>query len=127
MSPDSPTKLDRATGLPERWLQEQIHWNLTCLRMDQIEPGIGRLIPVCMELPLSVGNLVMVEVKLWSNPEARRKVVAQVLGAEVGLRSVAEGARVRPPGFQRSSDRVDAHANWLPEFDLAAYREIAGL
>ena len=58
--------------------------------MDQIEPGIGRLIPVCMELPLSVGpvdnllvtpegNVVMVEVKLWSNPEARRKVVAQAL------------------------------------------------
>ncbi len=58
--------------------------------MDQIEPGIGRLISVCMELPLSVGpvdnllltpegNLVMVEVKLWSNPEARRQVVAQAL------------------------------------------------
>ena len=58
--------------------------------MDQIEPGIGRLVPVCMELPLRVGsvdnlfitpegNLVMVEVKLWGNPEARRKVVAQTL------------------------------------------------
>ncbi len=43
--------------------------------MDEIEPGIGHLIPVCMELPLRVGsvdnlfitpegNLVIVEVKL---------------------------------------------------------------
>ena len=64
--------------------------------MDQIEPGIGHLIPVCMELPLSVGsvdnllltpegNLVMVEVKLWSNPEARRKVVAQALDYATAL------------------------------------------
>ena len=58
--------------------------------MDQIEPSLGPLIPVCMELPLRVGsvdnlfvtpegNLVMVEVKLWGNPEARRTVVAQAL------------------------------------------------
>ena len=58
--------------------------------MDEIEPGIGSLVPVCMELPLRVGsvdnlfitpegNLVMAEVKLWANPEARRKVVAQAL------------------------------------------------
>ena len=58
--------------------------------MGEIEPGIGPLVPVCMELPLRVGsvdnlfitpegNLVMVEVKLWANPEARRKVVAQAL------------------------------------------------
>ena len=58
--------------------------------MDQIEPGIGQLVPVCMELPLPVGsvdnvfitpegNLVLAEVKLWGNPEARRTVVAQAL------------------------------------------------
>ena len=58
--------------------------------MDQIEPSLGPLIPVCMELPLRVGsvdnlfvtpegNLVMAEVKLWGNPEARRTVVAQAL------------------------------------------------
>ncbi len=58
--------------------------------MDQIERGIGRLVPVCMELPLRIGsvdnlfitpegNLVLVEVKLWGNPESRRTVVAQAL------------------------------------------------
>lgn len=58
--------------------------------MDQIEPALGILVPVCMELPLRVGfvdnlfvtpegNLVVVEVKLWGNPEAHRTVVAQAL------------------------------------------------
>ena len=71
-------------------MQELIYRHPACLPMDQIEPGIGRLIPVCMELPLRAGsvdnlfitpegNLVIVEVKLWRNPEARRQVVAQAL------------------------------------------------
>ena len=96
VSHGASTKLVRATGLKERWLQEMIHRHPTCLPMDQIEPGIGRLIPVCLELPLTVGavdnllltpegNLVMVEVKLWSNPEARRKVVAQALDYATAL------------------------------------------
>ena len=90
LAQQTATPLPRATDLPERWLQELIHSHPTCLPMDQIEPGIGRLVPVCMELPLSVGsvdnlfitpegNLVVAEVKLWGNPEARRKVVAQAL------------------------------------------------
>ena len=80
----------RAPKRSERWLQQLIHRHPTCLPMDEIEPGIGRLIPVCMELPLRVrsvdnlfitpeGNLVIVEVKLWGKPEARRQVVAQTL------------------------------------------------
>ena len=86
----SSAPLPRVNGLSERWLQELIHRHPACLPMDQIEPGIGHLIPVCMELPVSVGavdnlfitpegNLVIAEVKLWGNPEARRKVVAQAL------------------------------------------------
>ena len=90
VSGQNSIKLERASDLPERWLQELIHRHPNCLPMDQIEPGIGRLIPVCMELRLQVGsidnllltpegNLIMVGVKLWSNPDARRKVVAQAL------------------------------------------------
>ena len=90
------TPLQRTTGWSERRLQELIHSHPVCLPMDQIEPGIGRLVPVCMELPLPVGsvdnllvtpegNLVLVEVKLWGNPEARRKVVAQALDYATAL------------------------------------------
>lgn len=96
VSPRESTPLPRATGWSERRLQELIHDHPTCLPLDQIEPGIGRLVPVCMELPLRVGsvdnlfvtpegNLVLVEVKLWENPEARRKVVAQALDYATAL------------------------------------------
>lgn len=74
----------------ERWLQALLHRHPTCLPMSQIEPGLSRLVPVCMELPLASGSLdnlfltpdgdiVIVEAKLWRNPEARREVVAQAL------------------------------------------------
>lgn len=94
ISPQGETRLQRAKGLPESWLQDLIHENPSCLPIDQIEPGIGRLVPVCRELPLPIasttvyadnlfvtpeGNLVVSEVKLLGNSEARRKVVAQAL------------------------------------------------
>ena len=96
VSGDTSTQLTRSSGRDERWLQELIHRHPACLPMDQIEPGLGRLIPACLELPLRVGyvdnllltpegNLVIVEVKLWRNPEARRKVVAQALDYATAL------------------------------------------
>ena len=74
----------------EGWLQRLIHRHPTCIPMDQIEPGLPELVPVCMELPLSSGyldnllmtsegDIVIVEVKLFRNPQARREVVAQAL------------------------------------------------
>ena len=89
-------ELKPATAFNERWLQELIHRHPKCLPLERIEPGLGQLIPVCMELPLRVGsadnlmvtpegNLVMVEVKLWRNPEARRQVVAQALDYATAL------------------------------------------
>jgi hypothetical protein len=74
----------------EQWLQQLIHRHPTCIPMDQIEPGLPELVPVCMELPLPSGyldnllmtpegDIVIVEVKLFHNPQARREVVAQAL------------------------------------------------
>lgn len=90
VSPQASAPLARVHDWNERRLQELIFDHPTCLPLDQIEPGIGRLVSVCMELPLGIGsadnlfitpegNLVLAEVKLWGNPEARRKVVAQAL------------------------------------------------
>jgi len=87
----------------ERWLQELIFENPACLPMDQIEPGLSRLIPICMELPLRRGSLtkfldnlfltpdgdiVIVEVKLWRNHEMRRNVLAQALSYASALFSM---------------------------------------
>lgn len=74
----------------EDWLQDTIHSSPTLLPVNDIDPIFGTLIPVCRELmtpvgPLDnlfineLGMLTLVECKLWRNPEARRKVVGQIL------------------------------------------------
>src|SRR5262245_22017661 len=74
----------------EAWLQRLIFHHPSCIPTGQIEPGFDELISVCCEFPTprgsvdnvfitTSGDLVIAEVKLWRNPEARRKVVAQVL------------------------------------------------
>lgn len=76
--------------LDEEWLQGRIQANPHCLPIDEVEPAFGDLIPVCMELSTPhgfidnlfltpTGDIVLTEVKLWRNPEMRRKVVAQAL------------------------------------------------
>lgn len=61
-----------------------------CLPITEIDRAYENLIPVCMELSTPVGrldilyvtpkgHLVIVEAKLWRNPEARRKVMGQLL------------------------------------------------
>jgi hypothetical protein len=74
----------------ERWLQDALFANPGCLPVREIDPHIGDLIPVCTEIetgqgPADIlfvtrtGQIVLVETKLWRNPEARREVVAQIL------------------------------------------------
>lgn len=74
----------------EKWLQDLIHDNPELLPIEEIEPGFGKPVAVCRELATNhgfidnllitpEGNIVVVEVKLWRNPEARRAVVAQAL------------------------------------------------
>lgn len=79
----------------EAWLQELLHQNPEILPIEQIEPGFGKLVPLCRELPLPLGGgqtgyldnlfvttegrLAFVEAKLWRNHEARRSVIAQAM------------------------------------------------
>jgi hypothetical protein len=79
----------------EAWLQTLLHSHPEIFPIEQIEPGFGELIPLCCELPLLFGGgrsgaldnllttrdggLVLVEAKLWRNPEARRSAVAQAM------------------------------------------------
>jgi hypothetical protein len=86
-----PMRIDSyGTHYSERWLQLLIQRNPLLLSVEQIEPGLGPPVPVCIELPLTSGfadnllltkdgSIVVVEAKLWRNPEARRQVVGQVL------------------------------------------------
>lgn len=74
----------------ERWLQEALFANPESLPIKEIDPHMGPLIPVCMEIETGsgpadmlfvtpTGQIVLVETKLWRNPEARREVVGQIL------------------------------------------------
>jgi hypothetical protein len=80
----------------ESWLQKLIFRFPQVLPVHEIEPGFGPLIPVCLELPTPAGivdnlyvtgrgDLIIVECKLWRNPEARREVVAQIIDYAHGM------------------------------------------
>lgn len=74
----------------EDWLQGLLFENPRALPIDQIDQAYVNFIPVCRELntpagPIDVlyvtpeGKLIILEAKLWRNPESRRKVIGQVL------------------------------------------------
>ncbi len=78
------------SGFSENWLQHRLFENPQSLPLQEIDPAYQQVCPLCMEMitaagPIDVvyitpqGRLVIVETKLWRNPEARRKVVAQIL------------------------------------------------
>ena len=74
----------------ETFIQDLAFLHPNCLPINEIDRAYEGIIPVCKELntpagPLDIlyvtpkGRLVIVEAKLWRNPDARRKVVGQVL------------------------------------------------
>lgn len=74
----------------EDWIQGIVHVTPDILPIGDIEPGFAPAIPICRELPLPSGSLdnllitpsgdlILVECKLWRNPQARREVIAQVI------------------------------------------------
>jgi hypothetical protein len=89
--PLEPAGLTKADGCyDEAWLQGLIQAYPNILPVSEIEPGFGRLIPVCREpscrhgsidhlFVTADGGVAIVETKLWRNGEARRKVVSQAL------------------------------------------------
>jgi len=77
-------------GRNEEWLQELLFSQPDILPVANIDASFGPLLPLCRELrteagPVDLafinatGRLTLVECKLWRNPEARRKVVGQIL------------------------------------------------
>jgi hypothetical protein len=88
----SPMELaSKITGaFDESWIQQLVFNHPATIPIRQIEPGFGPLVSVCRELPTAhgpvdnllmtgSGDIVIVEAKLWRNPQARREVVAQAL------------------------------------------------
>lgn len=86
-----PVALDHGDGgFREDWLQGLIDRHPGLLPIAEIEPGLAEAVAVCRELPVASGyvdhllltpegGIVLVETKLWRNPEARRAVIGQIL------------------------------------------------
>jgi len=77
-------------GYNEDWIQDICYRSPNLLPVEEIEPTFAGMIPICRELTIESGSIDLVyvnefgfitigECKLWRNPEARRKVVGQIL------------------------------------------------
>lgn len=81
----------KGSEIDEAWLQRLIHESPEVLPVKDVFARVGgRMVSLGREIPVptglidnlilsSSGHLVVVETKLWRNPQARREVVAQVL------------------------------------------------
>jgi hypothetical protein len=93
-------------GFDEKWLQATLFDNPDLLPLAEIDPGARRFVPVCRELALpragvtiyldvfgvtAEGRPVLLECKLWRNPQARREVIAQILDYASVLRAFTYG------------------------------------
>lgn len=76
--------------ISEADLQDLIHRFPSCLPIREIDPLFADPVPLCTELNTSAGPIdnlmvtasglpVIVECKLWRNPEGRREVVGQII------------------------------------------------
>ena len=83
-------------AFPEKWMQELLRSHPGVLPVGEIEPVFTPLVSIGKEVPVDNGyvdNLfisprgypVLVETKLWRNPEARREVVAQAIDYAASL------------------------------------------
>ena len=74
----------------EAYIQKLVHQHPACLPIGEIDAMFSGAVPICTELNTPAGAIdifmvtpsglpVLVECKLWRNPEARREVVSQIL------------------------------------------------
>lgn len=77
-------------GISEEYLQSLMFSHPRSLPISEIDPTYEGIVPVCTELKTQsgyidalfvnpLGRIVLVEFKLWRNPEARREVIGQIL------------------------------------------------
>ena len=88
-----PLKLVARQGgdaVSEAYIQALVHEHPACLPIAEIDAMFSGAVPICTELSTPAGSIdnfmvtpsglpVLVECKLWRNPEARREVVSQIL------------------------------------------------
>lgn len=79
-----------ADAVSEDAIQRLVHEHPKCLPIAEIDPTFCGAVPICRELNTPAGAIdnfmvtpsglpILVECKLWRNPEGRREVVGQIL------------------------------------------------
>ena len=86
--------LGGGSAFDEKWLQKVLFENIELITVSDPVYDKIRVVPLCRELTLNdgfrnlfldvlavteTGRLVLIECKLWKNPQARREVLAQTL------------------------------------------------
>ena len=77
-------------GVSEAWIQTLVQTHPECLPIAEVDPVFIGPVPICTELNTPAGPIdnlmmtpgglpVLIECKLWRNPEGRREVVGQIL------------------------------------------------
>jgi hypothetical protein len=77
-------------SVSEAWIQDLVQRHPACLPIEEIDPIFANPVALCKELNTPAGPIdnflitasglpVLVECKLWRNPEGRREVVGQIL------------------------------------------------
>jgi hypothetical protein len=77
-------------GVSEAYIHQLVQDHPSCLPISEIDPLFADPVPICTELNTPAGPIdnfmvtpaglpVLVECKLWRNPEMRRQVVSQIL------------------------------------------------
>lgn len=109
----------------ESWLQELIHDHPSILPVSDFDSSFSPLVSIAREVVTGVGRIdnllvspsgkiVIVETKLWKNPEKHRDVVAQIIGYAKALSQwnydkLSQIVPVTTPGSQ--TDNSDALFN----------------
>lgn len=130
----SLSRVNLGKGLhDEAWLQALLHAHPELLPIAEIEPGFGAAVPAAREVACGhgyidnvyltpAGEIIIVETKLWANPQARREVVAQALDYAAALSRMTyeqfEKAVLRPattPNLKSLYGIVKDHPDALEE------------
>jgi len=126
----------------EDWLQKLLYRHPEALPVDELDDAFAGLIPVCREMSTPAGDLdvfyvtpsgrpVIVEAKLWRNPEARRKVIGQILdyAKELShfsfdsLDGAVRAARRKMDGEDPPRGLVDIVGSKVRDLDEAHFRD----
>lgn len=122
-------------GRNEAWLRDLLAGYPDLLPIEEVDPSFAPLVPLCTELSTEAGpvdavfispsgRLTLVECKLWRNPEARRKVIAQILDyarAVSGWSYADLQRRVAAATGRKGNVPFEAARELQPDLDEAAF------